>query len=1069
MDGDVLSEVEIRLLGSFSMSINGEVLAADAWRLGKAKDVVKLLALAPQHRLHRDQLIDILWPDRNPKSGANNLYQALSAARRAITSAGGDGHACLRLEDEWLTLCPTTALWIDVEAFDDLSKSEDVGDLREALAIHRGELLADDRYVEWAAPQREAVRRQYHAVLIALGQECEQAGDLLGMQALLGRLLNEDPANEAAHQALMRAYGRLGDRAGAIRQYDLLEGALRSEFDVEPGSESRDLLDDIRSGEFGPVSVDPPNNLPVTLSTFVGREREMMELPPLVYRSRLVTLTGSGGCGKTRLSIEVGRRCLEEFDDGVFLIEFGPLTGPSLVELELARTLGVRAVEGERAVDAVARRIGGRRMLLILDNCEHLVNAVTVTAEALLAACPQLVVLATSREPLRLPGELVHRVSSLDLPDPTHTLAPDELVRYDAVRLLVDRVSALDPSFVVDESNASAVAAVCFRLDGLPLALELAAARVPALTVAEVAERLDDRFGLLTGGRRTALTRHQTLQGTVEWSFELLTQTQQTLFCRLAVFRGTFDVEAAEAVGGEGDEALGGVASQLADLVDRSMVVIEADGEQVRFRLLETMREYGIAHLRTDDRLSDARDRHARWFVSLVEQAARELAGPDRHQWLGRLDQSREDLREALAHLRATNPPLAVRMASSLWPYWLWFGYLDDGLRQLEAALATEIGPSEERSECWLGAFAIHTRWSGIGKPGMRIYIDNALAEAREVGSPRAESKALVFDGIYWYVMDSEHLDLADERFRRAQEIARVSALPAEQATALHARAVLAWYRQEVDLSRQLLYEELDFVRTFSEGRGSLLMFAVGPVATSVRLGEPWLVFEETLMPYRTTGGRSAEAYVLASLGSLERTAGRMIEAQQRLNEALAIYSDVGDLAGEALTQGRLGRLALAQGDLDEAQARLEGALAIHERIGDARGVSLITLSLVRVDIESGSLDAARQRINDAEGTVRQRGDRPALSLSLGVRGVLEIAEGNQESAVATLKEGLESQEAIGHHLTMAIAALDLADAHSRAGDLMAAATSAEKGLTVFERLGFQDAADRSRRIIAAR
>lgn len=1065
--------VEVRLLGSFSVSVAGEVVAADAWRLAKAKDVVKLLALAEHHRLHRDQLIDVLWPDRDPRSGANNLYQALLGARRAISSVGGDGHACVRLEDGWVGLCPTTALWVDVDAFEELSSSDDVEDLREALILHRGELLADDRYAEWAASRRETVRQRYHAVLIALGRQCAQAGDLLEARSLFSRLLDDDPANESGHQALMDLHARSGNRAAAIRQYELLEHALRSELGAEPSIASRDLVDDIRGGEIGPVApvvpADPPTNLPVALSTFVGREREMVELPALLGRSRLVTLTGSGGCGKTRLATEVAGRCLEEFDDGVFLIEFGPLTSPSLVELEVARTLGVRPAKGQRAVDAVARRIAGGRTLLVFDNCEHLVNAVAATVEALLAACPQLVVLATSREPLRLSGELVRRVPSLRVPDLAHVPAPDEFARYDALRLLVDRVAAVDPTFSMDDSNALAVATVCVRLDGLPLALELAAARVPALTIAEVADRLDDRFDLLTGGRRTALTRHQTLQGAVEWSFDLLTEAQQRLFCRLAMFRGTFDVEAAEAVGGGRDSSAGGVASQLADLVDCSMVVAEADRGLARFRLLETMREYGTARLRAGDRLSEVRYCHARWFAGLVERAANAFAGPDRHRWLARLDDSRDDLREALAHLLVTDPHLAVRMASFLWPYWLWFSYLDDGLRQLEPALAAETDPSEERSECWLGAFAIRARWSGMCSPGMHTHVANALAEARRAASPSAESRAVVFDGIYRYVMDLDDLDGADERFRHAQEIARGGGLPAEEASSLHARAVVAWYRQQVDLSRQLLHEALDLVRGLLARTGRLLMLSVAPVVTSIRLGERWLVWEETVMPFRATAGRCAEAYVLASLGSIERVAGRMVEARRYLDEALAIYRDEGDDAGEALAESRLGRLALERGGLEEAQARLERARAIHESTGDTRSLHLVRLSLVRVAIESGRLDAARRLLANAESTVRERGDLPALSGALAVRGTLEIAEGVPAKAVATLTQGFDIQESIGHHLTVAIAALDLADAQVRAGDAAAATAPAAAGLTIFETLGHHDAADRCHHILASR
>lgn len=1060
----------VRLLGSFSVSVGGEVVAADAWRLRKARDVIKLLALASRHRLHRDQLIDLLWPDLDQRSGANNLYQTLSAARGAIASAGGDGHACLRLEDGWVSLCPTERLWVDVEAFEERSGSDDVDDLLEAVSVHRGELLADDRYVDWAAPRREAVRQRYRAVLLALGRHYERAGDLREAQAHLDRLIADEPTHEAAHQALMRVHARAGDRAAAVRQYGVLEEALRAAIGVEPSTASRALVDHVRGGLLGPdPPTEPATNLPSPLSTFIGRDHELTVVPSLVRRNRLITLTGPGGCGKTRLATEVARRCLHEFDEGVFLVELDRLTSSPLVELELARTLDVRAEEGASVVDAVARRIGVGRMLLVLDNCEHLVGAVTAAAETLLTACPQLVVLATSREPLRLTGELVQRVPSLGLPDLRRTAIPSELERYDAVRLLVDRIRAVDPSFSLSGSNAAAVAAVCCRLDGLPLALELAAARVPALTVTGVAARLDDRFRLLTGGRRTALTRHRTLQGTVEWSFDLLTKEQQQLFCRLAVFRGPFDVEAAESVAEGDDGDVDGVASTLGDLVDRSMVVAEARGEHARFRLLETLRAYGMARLRATDLVDDARSRHARWFVSLVDEAAAGLSGPDRHRWLERLHSFREDLRAAAEHLLATDPSEALRMARSLWPYWLWFGYLRDGLDQLEAVLATRTGPTEERSECWLGAFAIHTRWSGIGQPGMHAYVANALAEAQEADSVRAESRALVFDGIHRYVMDVDDLDRADERFQRAREIARAGHHPSEEASALHARGVLAWYRLELDLSRELLHEALDLVRGHPEPRGSLLMFAVGPVVSSLRLGERRLVWEETLMPYTDTCGRCAEAYVLANVGSLERVAGRVDEAHARLEDALAIYRLEGDMAGQALVQARLGRLALSQGEPVDAERRLDLARAIHRRIGDARSLHQVTLSLVRVAIESGRLHHARRLLSDAMRTMWQRGDRPANIAALEVRGVLELAEGDPQAAIGTLSAALALQETIGHHLCLAVSSLDLADAHVRAGDSGAAAAPASDALAVFETLGYLDAADRCRRVLAAR
>jgi predicted ATPase/DNA-binding SARP family transcriptional activator/DNA-binding CsgD family transcriptional regulator len=1064
-------EVRVELLGAFGVWVGGEPVATDAWRRGKAKDVVKLLALAPGRRLHREQVLEALWPDRDPVSGANNLHQVLHGARRAVASAGGDGHRCIRFEGEWLSLCSQPELWVDVDAFEAAASSDDPAAWRRALDLYRGELLPEDRYADWAGSHRESLRLRHRELLAALATRCEQDGEPSEAVQLLRRLLDDDPTNEAGHCGLMRLYARSGDRVAAARQFELLEAALRIELGVDPADESRALRDDIVAGrlapppvrhERSPVPAGTPNNLPAALSSFVGRERELAELPGVAARHRLVTLTGTGGSGKTRLATELARRCLDEFVDGVSLVELAPVADPAVVELEVARALGVRKGQDERPAEAVARRIGDNRMLVVLDNCEHVVDTAAELVETLLSACPRLAVLATSREPLRVAGEMVRRVPSLSLPDPAQAAEPDDLLASDAVRLFLDRAAAVDAGFALDATNAADVALVCHRLDGLPLALELAAARVPGLSVGGIVDRLGDRFRLLTGGRRTALTRQQTLLATVDWSYDLLPEAERALFCRLAVFHGAFDAEAAEAVCSGGEVDPGDVALLVGDLVERSMVVPDASAGDPRFRLLETMREYGTARLRDSGALETARDRHAQWVLALAERASPELAGPARHDWLARLEAQRDDLRAALDHLLATEPARAVRLAGLLWPYWLWFGDLVEGHRHIRDALTRVPGPSLDRAEAHLGAHALAVRWAGLHQA--RPYLDDGLAEARAVGDERATSRALLFAGVFHHFSDQH--DEADRRFEEARARAERAGLVAEEASAIQARAVIALAQHRVEDSTRLLAEALRRARALGDQGGSLLMLTLGPMAPTLRFGTPRLMWEETWAPFQEVSGRSAEAYVLANMGNLARVAGRFDEARARLEEALVIHDSVGDDAGAALVHCRMGQLALAAAEFDPSRQDLDRSLAIRERIGDARGVEVSLISLGHLATEEGDRAAARGLLERAERLCRQRGDRPALGAALTRRGVLDLLEGNAARAVARFLEVLDLEIDLGVTLVTAAAWSDLADAYAAAGQPDQAAAAAAESLALFERHGYDDEVTRCRRLL---
>jgi predicted ATPase/class 3 adenylate cyclase len=430
------------------------------------------------------------------------------------------------------------------------------------------------------------------------------------------------------------------------------------------------------------------HNLPVQLTSFIGRETEMAEVAKLLAAGRLVTVAGAGGAGKTRLALQVAAEVLERFADGVWLVELASTADPAFLPHALASAVGLRE-EGSRPVaDALLDHLRGREALLVLDNCEHLVRPCALLAERILLACPNVRVLATSREPLGVPGETIWRVPPLSLPEPG--LPPEAVADSEAVRLFLDRAALREAGFGLTHANAAAVAQICTRLDGIPLAIELAAARVGLLSPEQIAAGLDDRFRLLTGGSRTALPRQQTLRALVDWSYELLDERERLAFARLSVFAGGFGLDAAEAVCGAGGVLPEEVLGLLAQLVDKSLVIGEERGTEVRYRMLDTVRQYAQDRLAASGEAAAVRRRHRDFYAGLVERAEPELSGPDQPAWLDRLESEHDNLRAAL-EWSASRPDGAepgLRQAAAMWRFWLLRGHWTEGRARLEAALA---------------------------------------------------------------------------------------------------------------------------------------------------------------------------------------------------------------------------------------------------------------------------------------------------------------------------------------------------------------------------------------------
>lgn len=467
-----------------------------------------------------------------------------------------------------------------------------------------------------------------------------------------------------------------------------------------------------------------PNNLTIQLTSFIGREREITEVKRVLGGTRLVTLTGSGGAGKTRLALQVAADVVEAYPNGIWLAEFAPIADPTLVPKIVASALNVPEQPGHNMTETLTDSLRRKTLLLVLDNCEHLLTDCAELTTALLRACPQVRILTTSREALGVPGETLWRVPSLSLPDAGQVPTVEDMVQCEAVRLFVDRAVATAPEFAITPKNASAIARICQRLDGIPLAIELAAARVKVLAVDQIAARLDDRFRLLTGGSRIAVPRQQTLRATMDWSYGLLLEKERAVFRQLSVFAGGWALEAAEAVCVGKRIKKHAVLDLLAELVEKSLVEMETQDGEARYRFLETIRQYSWEKLVESKEAAAVRTRHRDWYLALAERAESELHGPQQGVWLERLESEHDNLRAALRWSKTEEGGAEawLRLAGALHWFWNIRGHASEGRDWLEGALSTKRDTSASvRARALCGAGILAWRQGDINRASMLL------------------------------------------------------------------------------------------------------------------------------------------------------------------------------------------------------------------------------------------------------------------------------------------------------------------------------------------------------------
>ncbi|MBI1744576.1 tetratricopeptide repeat protein [Candidatus Acetothermia bacterium] len=670
-----------------------------------------------------------------------------------------------------------------------------------------------------------------------------------------------------------------------------------------------------------------PNNLPVQVTSFVGRERELIEVKDRLKATHVLTLTGLGGTGKTRLSLQAAADLIDDFSYGVWFIELAPLSDPALVPQAIATALGLREEAKRPLMETLIDHLREKQSLLVLDNCEHLIEACARLADSLIRVSPELKILASSRKPLRIVGETTYPVPTLPSPNPQQLPSLESLSNYEAVRLFRDRAVAVAPTFQVTQQNALAVTQICHRLDGLPLALELAAARVKIMTVEKIAERLDDRFRLLTGGSRTALPRQQTLQALIDWSYDLLSESERVLWRRLSIFAGGWTLEAAEMVCVGESIAEYDVLDLLTQLVDKSLVIMEEKSGEGRYRLLETVRQYGYEKLVKAVEVKLIRDRHLDFFLKFAEEAEPKLQGAEQKLWLNRLETEHDNLRAVLAWSveSSEKAETGLQLAGVLWRFWEVRGHFTEGRRWLEEALTRTPARTAARAKALNGGGNLALDQGDY--IAARLLYQESLAIQREL-----ENKG----GI---------------------------------AASLHNLGNVAYMQGNFTEARSLYEESLAIKRELGDQRGIAYSFGnLGGVAHDQGDYIAARSFHlESLAIKRNLGDKRGIAASINNLGEVARAQGDYTEARSLYEESLAIKRELGDKRGITFSLNNLGNVAYAQGDYVSARAFYQESLSIQRELVDKQRIAESLEGLAGVDCAEGQFERATQLLGAVE------------------------------------------------------------------------------------------------------
>jgi predicted ATPase/DNA-binding SARP family transcriptional activator len=978
--------LKISLLGEFCVQADGR--RVDRWPRKDVRQLLKLLALHPGHRLTKGAAIEALWPEAGTQDRlAARLHNALYGLRKTLEPdrAGRGASLYVTADADAIALAADGSVWVDVDAFE---QSVDVGlvdetasdRLEEAVALYRGPLLPEDAAEDWCGIARTHLEQRYVGALRTLAARSERRGEAAGAVVSLQRLLKNIPSDEAAHRALMSLYLALGRPRDAERQYELCREALASELGVAPSDETRALLAQAR-GDDGTAAAEPPPAPvpassalfvpPASLPTLIGRRQEMREVAELLVsgQARLVTLRGAGGVGKTQLAIWVANEVARHFEHGAAFVNLADVSDPELVAGAIGRSLGLKDKAGNVSWEAaLAAFLADKHLLLVVDNLEQVLDAAP-QLNTLLAAAPRLSLLCTSRAALNVAGEHPYTVPMLALPEQT-AFAPAALAQVPAVALFVQRAQSVDPAFHLDESNAGAVAALCQRLDGLPLAIELAAARIRLFGPADLLQRLSQSFDLLSHGRRDSPERHRSLAAVLEWGYQLLPAPVQRLFDWFSLFAGGVTLTAAEGVCADLCPSLPDAFEMLLD----QHLLVPAGTPERRYRMLETVRAFALDKLSQRDDASQAYRRFAAYWAEEAERLEADRETDAMAQAFASFDAEHANFSLALSWALMHDALLAQRLIAALAAFWMRRGYGTEGYRWISLAGRTEDAPAELQVRLNLRASELIAH---LGRPMDAVpYAQNALQAAERLGDARRAADALRMLSIVYG-------RLAD--FPQAIDAAQRSLVFADRAGDHSGMAAT-----------------LNNLGFFFRHQG--------------RYREATECFEKGLRHFRQVGMRAA-ASTLYNLSLLARLRGSFDEAYGLCAEAVANARDSHDLRQVGCALVDEAELRLLSKREEEGERALEEAADINLRVRDRYLAGCILQQAGASRVLKGQAADARRLLEESLAVHREARveDQTDITLLWLIRACL--AEGLVRPARDYFEQVLKPGQSIRHYL----------------------------------------------------
>jgi predicted ATPase/DNA-binding SARP family transcriptional activator len=913
-------QLGLYFLGPPQLQLNQEPVTA------ARRKAVALLAYLAVHggTQTRDSLSALFWPDYDQSRAFTNLRHTLWEVQQAI----GDGW--ILADRQSVTLNPYADISVDVHHFESLlTKGRAQGDtairvslLCDAAKLYRNHFLTGfslkdaSEFNEWAFARLEDLKHQLSWVLVTLSEDYCALGEAEQAIPYARRLIALDALNESSHRRLMQVYIQAGQYSAALKQYQACEQILRRELGIDPQPETRELYKKIRRREVKPVEVETnretsasPHNIPVQLSSFIGREKEQAEVINVVSKKRLVTLLGAGGIGKTRLALEVGSKLLGDYPNGIWFVPLDSLSDPALITQSVAAIFDIQEDRDRTLLEKLTHLLRAKTSLLIFDNCEHLLNASAELVTSLLTRCPNIKILVTSREALGIAGESIYTMPSLPLPEGDLS-STEQLAEFASVQLFAERAALAWTSFQLTNENMTAVVEICRKVDGIPLAIELAAARVNILQVEEILSQLHASFALLASDSRTILPRHQTLRASMDWSWGLLSEQEQTFLSQLSVFAGGWTLEVAQAVC-EGDAL-----NVSGALVKKSLIVVDQQaGRETRYRFHEIVREYALENLVKSGNEEKVRTRHLSYFLNLSNQAELELRGPSRVAWMDRLHDEQNNVRAALRWAEQTDVEAGLFLSGRLMRYWE-SADLREGIHWLE----TFLHRSQSREFPLARAAALLTYgWLLTWLQQFtlaRTVTEESLSLFQAAGNQHGEVDALVSLANIDQFTDA--LASGTKLLHQALELAQALDDKWRQGVVL---GFLGWDRRDVQKAFGYWEKAIEFYREVGDQislanlLSLLAQFRI--LYGDIEIGEKHL--DESMLLWQSNKKANAWEHPKIVKSMLLVTHGEYEQAYTLLQEALASAQETGNRMSQLWLRVRLGYVALRAGNLVEA------------------------------------------------------------------------------------------------------------------------------------------------------